>query len=250
MHRRLRWGNVARTAAAVAVVAAVVAWPRLAPPDPAMPGNEAAPLAGDEPAWTPPRASGREDGQARSRRERTPKGRSAGRRKRSQGTGRGAGDRRKGRRAERRGRGAKRNGAGSRRVGSRGTKGDGSGQAGPADGTGRGGPPDRNESGAPGEGAGGGPGDGGAGGAPGGGGVGGAPGGGGRAGSRGAEAGIVGRPMGPGVAEPGGRSNQQRATRPRRSSGSRAARPRRRRRGPWRGCRRSARRSSRPDLGR
>ena len=200
MHRRLRWGNVARTAGAVAVVAAVVAWPRLAPPDPAMPGNEAAPLAGDEPAWTPPRASGREDGQARSRRERTPKGRQ----KRSQGTGRGAGDRRKGRRAERRGRGAKRNGSGSRRVGSRGTKGEGSGRAGPADGTGRGGPPDRNESGAPGGGAGGGPGDGGAGGAPGGGGVGGAPGGGGV--GRGAPAGwrreIVGRPMRPGVAGP------------------------------------------------
>ena len=54
------------------------------------------------------------------------------------------------------------------RVGSRGTKGEGSGQAGPADETGRGGPADRTESGAPGGGgAGGAPGDGGAGGAPG-----------------------------------------------------------------------------------
>jgi hypothetical protein len=42
--RRVRWGNVARAAGAVALVAAVVAWPRLTPPAPVVPGPEARPL--------------------------------------------------------------------------------------------------------------------------------------------------------------------------------------------------------------
>jgi hypothetical protein len=43
--RRVRWGNVARAGMAVAVLAAVVAWPRLAPRDPALPPPDAAPVA-------------------------------------------------------------------------------------------------------------------------------------------------------------------------------------------------------------
>ena len=41
---RLRWGNVARAGAVVAVVGAVVAWPRLAPPAPRVPSGQPAPL--------------------------------------------------------------------------------------------------------------------------------------------------------------------------------------------------------------
>jgi hypothetical protein len=54
--RRIRWGNVGRLAGAAALLAAVVAWPRLAPPDPAMPGNAARPLdgLGAAPTATPP----------------------------------------------------------------------------------------------------------------------------------------------------------------------------------------------------
>jgi hypothetical protein len=48
MRRRLRWGNVFRAACVVALVAVVVAWPRLAPPEPGPPRSEAAPL---ERAW-------------------------------------------------------------------------------------------------------------------------------------------------------------------------------------------------------
>ena len=233
----MRWGNVARAAGAVAVVAVVVAWPRLAPPDPAMPGNEAAPLARDEPAWMPPREPGRRMGRLAAGGNQLRRGDQRG-----GGSGRGAprreaGERGKGQRAERRGaRGEDR----ERRGRSRGTKGEGSGQAGPADEPGHGGPAGRNESGAPG---GGGPGNG-------------APGAAVRARAvrRGAEARVVRRPMGPEVAEPAtvAVEPERRCARPgrRRSSGSRTARPRRRRRGPWRGCRRSARRSSRPDLGR
>jgi hypothetical protein len=56
MHRRLRWGNVARTAGAVALVAVVVAWPRLAPREPALPGNQAAPIVDGGPQPAPPDA--------------------------------------------------------------------------------------------------------------------------------------------------------------------------------------------------
>jgi hypothetical protein len=50
--RRVRWGNVARAAAVVGVVAVVVVWPRLMPPAPVVPRGEAVPLA-------TPRAPGR-----------------------------------------------------------------------------------------------------------------------------------------------------------------------------------------------
>ena len=54
--RRIRWGNVGRLAGAATLLAAVVAWPRLAPPDPALPGNAARPLdgLGAAPTATPP----------------------------------------------------------------------------------------------------------------------------------------------------------------------------------------------------
>jgi len=42
--RRVRWSNVARVAAAVTVVAAIVAWPRLGPPRPRVPAPGARPL--------------------------------------------------------------------------------------------------------------------------------------------------------------------------------------------------------------
>jgi hypothetical protein len=49
MHRRLRWGNVARTACVVVLIIVVVGWPHLAPPEPHLPGPEAAPLGGTTP---------------------------------------------------------------------------------------------------------------------------------------------------------------------------------------------------------
>src|SRR5689334_25321359 len=42
--RRVRWGNVARAAGVLALVGAVVAWPRLDAPEPRLPGDEVAPL--------------------------------------------------------------------------------------------------------------------------------------------------------------------------------------------------------------
>ena len=235
MHRRLRWGNVARTAGAVAVVAVVVAWPRLAPPDPAMPGNEAAPLAGDEPAWMPPRAPGREDGQARSRRERTPRGGQRGggsgrgapgaRRVTREGSARGAARTRgedgsdawgraarKERARVRRGR-PMRPGAVGRRAGTKAVR---RGRA-PGNGGGR-----AVEARAV------------------------------RRRDGGADRGPADGTGGGGTGDGGGSNRSGDCARPGRD-GVRVrgpARPRRRRRGPWRGCRRSARRSSRPDLGR
>jgi hypothetical protein len=50
MHRRVRWENVIRAAGVSLLVAVVVAWPRLAPPEPAMPGAEPAPLVAAEPS--------------------------------------------------------------------------------------------------------------------------------------------------------------------------------------------------------
>src|SRR5688500_10375276 len=55
--RRIRWGNVGRLAGALAVAAAVAAWPRLAPPQPALPDEVARPLdglGGAAPTATPP----------------------------------------------------------------------------------------------------------------------------------------------------------------------------------------------------
>src|SRR3954471_23395234 len=42
--RRVRWGNVALAAAAAAALVAVVAWPRLTVPPPALPSDSATPL--------------------------------------------------------------------------------------------------------------------------------------------------------------------------------------------------------------
>jgi hypothetical protein len=53
MHRRVRWENVIRVVGATVLVAVVVAWPRLAPPEPRLPATEATPLAGDEPIVAP-----------------------------------------------------------------------------------------------------------------------------------------------------------------------------------------------------
>ena len=55
--RRIRWGNVGRVVATLAVLAAVAAWPRLTPPEPALPGEVPKPLDGlgpPTPAATPP----------------------------------------------------------------------------------------------------------------------------------------------------------------------------------------------------
>ena len=48
MHRRLRWGNVARAAGAALALALIVAWPRLAPPETEVPGDRAMPLGARE----------------------------------------------------------------------------------------------------------------------------------------------------------------------------------------------------------
>jgi hypothetical protein len=47
--RRVRWGNVGRAVGAVALVAAVVAWPRLTSPAPRAPGGAVTPLAQPRP---------------------------------------------------------------------------------------------------------------------------------------------------------------------------------------------------------
>jgi hypothetical protein len=51
MRRRVRWENVIRVAVAALLVAMVVAWPLLAPPEPRLPGTAATPLVerDDEP---------------------------------------------------------------------------------------------------------------------------------------------------------------------------------------------------------
>src|SRR4051812_50057883 len=65
--RRVRWRNVGRAAGAIALVAAVVAWPRLTPPAPEVPGSEPRPLveapsAGPrEGAGAPRERAGREE---------------------------------------------------------------------------------------------------------------------------------------------------------------------------------------------
>src|SRR3954452_5770178 len=89
--RRVRWGNVALAAAVVAALVAVVAWPRLTAPAPALPGDAAQPLVrgedrrgervrGESPPKARARARGaRGHGPARSARQRkhTPKRRAA-----------------------------------------------------------------------------------------------------------------------------------------------------------------------------
>src|SRR5829696_1461866 len=44
LRERVRWGNVARAAGAVAAVALVAAWPALAPDAPVLPGRETVPV--------------------------------------------------------------------------------------------------------------------------------------------------------------------------------------------------------------
>src|SRR4051812_523264 len=89
--RRVRWGNVALAAAVVAALVAVVAWPRLTAPAPALPGDAAQPLVrgedrrgergrGESPPKPRARPRGaRGHGRARSarRRKHTPKRRAA-----------------------------------------------------------------------------------------------------------------------------------------------------------------------------
>src|SRR5690349_2489467 len=55
LRERVRWGNVARAAAVAGVVALVVAWPRLAPDGPRVPGGRAVPVATVPPAVGAPR---------------------------------------------------------------------------------------------------------------------------------------------------------------------------------------------------
>ena len=47
---RIRWGNVARAGALVALAAAIVTWPRLSPREPALPSAEPVPVAPSAPA--------------------------------------------------------------------------------------------------------------------------------------------------------------------------------------------------------
>jgi hypothetical protein len=107
--RRIRWSNVGRLAGGLAVIAAVVAWPRLAPPQPALPSEVARPLdgLGIDPAATPP-------AELLVPRPRKPRQRTRGSERRARETGRGrsaTGDAR-----ERRKRRARRTtGAGERR---------------------------------------------------------------------------------------------------------------------------------------
>src|SRR6476646_6283540 len=58
--QRIRWGNLLRLAAAVAVVALVVAWPRIASPPPRLEGDEPVAVApGESVAPVAPRAAER-----------------------------------------------------------------------------------------------------------------------------------------------------------------------------------------------
>jgi hypothetical protein len=66
--RRVRWGNVGRAVGAVALVAAVVAWPRLAAAPARVPEREAVPVVGG-PAGT----SARPRREPRVRRDREPR---------------------------------------------------------------------------------------------------------------------------------------------------------------------------------
>src|SRR5262245_40022566 len=68
--RRVRWGNVALAAAVVAALATVIAWPRLAPAPPGLPGDSAQPVVGVDDAPGPgsppkPRGSGEKRGGAK-----------------------------------------------------------------------------------------------------------------------------------------------------------------------------------------
>jgi hypothetical protein len=51
---RVRWANVGRAAVVLGLLAAAVAWPRLAPPAPRLPSDEATPLATPMPSVSSP----------------------------------------------------------------------------------------------------------------------------------------------------------------------------------------------------
>jgi hypothetical protein len=111
--RRVRWGNVARAVGVVVVVAAVVAWPRLTPPQPMVPGPEARPLVTDPPQGADPRPDlGRPEsraGRPGARRRNDRAGRpGTDARRRTNRAGRSATDVRRRKRAGRPGAGARR----------------------------------------------------------------------------------------------------------------------------------------------
>jgi hypothetical protein len=62
---RLRWDNIARAAAVLAVIALVVAWPRLKAEPPALPSAAATPVTVEDPALA---ATGQAPASARTRR--------------------------------------------------------------------------------------------------------------------------------------------------------------------------------------
>src|SRR4051812_36451053 len=65
---RIRWGNVGRLAAVLAVVALVVAWPRIATPPPRIAGDAPVALGGAKrPAGPRARAGGQQAGRQRPR---------------------------------------------------------------------------------------------------------------------------------------------------------------------------------------
>jgi hypothetical protein len=84
--RRVRWRNVGRVVGAVALVAAVVAWPRLTAPAPRVPGSQPVPLVGPNVVGRGDRVGTRRRGQVQRRRD--------GRRRRPEGRVRRPGKRR------------------------------------------------------------------------------------------------------------------------------------------------------------
>src|SRR3954447_22466228 len=72
---RVKWGNVARAAVAIAVLALVVAWPRLGGDPPALPDDRAVPFSVASRAARPqPAARGRDADSTTTRRGATGKG--------------------------------------------------------------------------------------------------------------------------------------------------------------------------------
>src|SRR5215207_5785758 len=75
---RVRWGNVGRAAVVLAILAAAVAWPRLAPAPPRLPGDEGIPLASPRPPKGPgARPAGRRAERRRAERRRAERRRAA-----------------------------------------------------------------------------------------------------------------------------------------------------------------------------
>jgi hypothetical protein len=79
--RRVRWRNAGRVVGAVALVAAVVAWPRLTAPAPRVPGSQPVPLVGRAPKRVSPPRDGRVRRQQQRRgRRKVPRARGGNRR--------------------------------------------------------------------------------------------------------------------------------------------------------------------------